>query len=66
VEQAQARVLTGRLALLLQSALMLRDASGDAAALFCTSRLSGQHGRAFGTLPADANMGLLLDRAFTA
>jgi putative acyl-CoA dehydrogenase len=64
VDQAQARVLTERVALLLQAGLMLRDAPREMAAAFCASRLGGAHGLAFGTLPSDAAQVPLLERAY--
>jgi putative acyl-CoA dehydrogenase len=64
VDQAQARALTERLALLLQASLLLREAASDVAALFCASRLGGMHGLAFGTLPSEAAHGALLERAY--
>lgn len=50
-----------RLALLLQASVLLRAASPVARA-FCTGRLR-HGGRVFGTLPADVDGALLLERA---
>jgi putative acyl-CoA dehydrogenase len=47
-----ARDLTEKLALVLQASLMVRYSSPATAEAFITSRLAGQHGNAFGTLPA--------------
>jgi putative acyl-CoA dehydrogenase len=47
-----ARDLTEKLALALQASLMVRYSSPAMAEAFITSRLAGQHGNAFGTLPA--------------
>ncbi|MET0287649.1 MAG: acyl-CoA dehydrogenase family protein, partial [Polyangiales bacterium] len=64
VDQAQARMLTERLALLLQASLLLREAPAELAALFCASRLGGEHGLAFGTLPVGTPWAPILERAF--
>jgi putative acyl-CoA dehydrogenase len=61
-EQAQARRITERLALLLQAAVLLRAQSPNASA-FIRSRLGAEHGMAFGTLPADIDVGAVLGRA---
>jgi putative acyl-CoA dehydrogenase len=60
--EAGARLLVEHLALLLQASVLLRSGS-PAAALFCRSRLGGQHGLAMGTLPARADFGMLISRA---
>ncbi len=61
-EQAQARRVTERLALLLQAAVLLRAQSPNASA-FIRSRLGAEHGMAFGTLPADVDFAAVLVRA---
>jgi putative acyl-CoA dehydrogenase len=61
-EQAQARRITERLALLLQAAVLLRAQSPNASA-FIRSRLGAEHGMAFGTLPADIDVATVLGRA---
>ena len=63
--QAGARFLVERMALALQASVLLRAAC-PAADTFCRSRLTGQHGLAFGTLPADVDFGAAIDRAFAA
>jgi putative acyl-CoA dehydrogenase len=57
-----ARWLVERLALALQAAMLLACGS-PAAGLFVRSRLSGEHGLAFGTLPAGGDVEGLLARA---
>ncbi len=47
-----ARELTEKLALALQASLIVRHSSPAIADAFIASRLAGQHGNAFGTLPA--------------
>ena len=62
VEEGDARVLTERIALALQASLMIRfSPAGDA---FCASRIEGNWGRAFGTLPRGINLNPILDGAF--
>lgn len=61
-DPALARLYCERLALLLQASILLRAASPLALA-FVRSRLGGEHGRAFGTLPADIDAGAVLTRA---
>ena len=55
-----ARELTERLALALQAALVVRHGSPAVAEAFLASRLAGQHGQAFGTLPADMDVDAVL------
>ena len=63
--EAGARLLVERLALALQASVLLR-AGSPAATLFIRSRLGGEHGLAFGTLPADVDEAHLLARALPA
>lgn len=64
-QEAGARMLVERLALALQAAVLLR-AGSPVAPLFARSRLGGEHGLAFGTLPAAADVAPLLARALPA
>jgi putative acyl-CoA dehydrogenase len=57
----QARRLTESLALALQGGLMVRDASPQAAGAFIVSRLAGDHGQTFGTLPPDGDVDFILE-----
>ncbi len=52
VSDYAARELTEKLALALQASLIVRHSSAAIADAFIASRLAGQHGNAFGTLPA--------------
>jgi len=54
--EAQARRLTESLVLALQGALLVRFAPGGVADAFCASRLAGDWGHAFGTLPAGCDL----------
>ncbi len=61
--EARARRLVERLALALQGSLMVRHASPAAADAFCASRMAGDWGRAFGTLPSGLDLGAIVERA---
>lgn len=58
-----ARRITETLALALQASLMVRYSSPEAADAFCATRLDGDGGRAFGTLPSAAPMDKILELA---
>jgi putative acyl-CoA dehydrogenase len=60
--EAQARRVTERLALLLQASVLLR-AQSPLAPAFVASRLGGEHGMAFGTLPDDVDVHAIMARA---
>jgi putative acyl-CoA dehydrogenase len=64
--ETRARRVVERLALALQASLLVRHAPPEVADAFCASRLAGDGGRAFGTLPAGAEIGGILDRALAA
>jgi putative acyl-CoA dehydrogenase len=64
--EARARRIVEKLALSLQAALMIRHSAPAAADLFCASRLAGDAGRTFGTLPAHAQFGALVGRTLPA
>jgi putative acyl-CoA dehydrogenase len=58
-----ARELTEKLALALQASLVIRHSTPAIAGAFIASRLAGQHGNAFGTLPAGSDVDGILDTA---
>ncbi|WP_212831385.1 acyl-CoA dehydrogenase family protein [Catellatospora sp. TT07R-123] len=60
--QLRARRLVERLALVLQGSLLVRHAPAAVADAFCASRLAGDRGLAFGTLPPGLDLGGILDR----
>jgi putative acyl-CoA dehydrogenase len=60
--ESGARRLVERMALVLQGALLVRYAPEAVADAFCASRLAGDHGSAFGTLPAGVDFDALLTR----
>ena len=56
-----ARELTEKLALALQASLLVRHGSPELAEAFIASRLAGQHGQSFGTLPIGVNVDSILE-----
>jgi putative acyl-CoA dehydrogenase len=60
--QREARILTERAALLLQASLLIRYGSPATAEAFCASRLDGEGGFTFGTLPQGTNVRAIIDR----
>ncbi|MFF8973423.1 acyl-CoA dehydrogenase family protein [Streptomyces sp. NPDC014995] len=61
--QAAARRLVERMALTLQASLLIRHAPAAVADAFCATRLGGDGGYAFGTLPDGADLDGILGRA---
>ena len=61
--EGRARRLVERMALVLQGALLVRHAPTEVADLFCASRLGGDWGGAFGTLPSTPALRAVVDRA---
>jgi putative acyl-CoA dehydrogenase len=59
----RARRIVERMALALQGALLVRHAPKAVADAFCASRLGGDWGRAFGTLPTGVETSAIIDRA---
>ncbi|WP_432189466.1 acyl-CoA dehydrogenase family protein [Streptomyces sp. Tue6028] len=61
--EGRARRLVERFALVLQGALLVRYASAEVADAFCASRLGGDWGTAFGTLPHSLDLATVVERA---
>jgi putative acyl-CoA dehydrogenase len=61
--ETRARRLVERMALALQGALLVRDGDPAVADAFAASRLAGDRGLAFGTLPAGIDFGRIVARA---
>ena len=59
--ESRARWLTERLALALQATLVVRHGRKEVAEAFVASRIAGDHGHNFGTLPADANIDAIME-----
>jgi putative acyl-CoA dehydrogenase len=60
--ESRARRIVEKMALALQASLLLRYGDEAVADAFCASRLSGDWGQAFGTLPAGTDFGRIIDR----
>jgi putative acyl-CoA dehydrogenase len=61
--ERNARRLTERMALVLQASLLVRFGDDAVCEAFCISRLDGDRGAAFGTLPAGCNFARIVSRA---
>ncbi|MFD4574526.1 acyl-CoA dehydrogenase family protein [Streptomyces sp. NPDC058417] len=61
--EARARRIAERFALVLQGALLVRHAPPEVADAFCASRLGGDAGAAFGTLPHTLDLASVVERA---
>ncbi|MGW9522059.1 acyl-CoA dehydrogenase family protein [Streptomyces diastaticus] len=61
--EGRARRLVERMALVLQGSLLVRFAPPEVADAFCASRLGGDWGHAFGTLPHTLDLGAVVERA---
>jgi len=64
--EADARRVAEEMTLVLQASLLVRHAPAAVADAFCATRLSGDWGRAFGTLPSGLDLEAILDRAAPA
>jgi putative acyl-CoA dehydrogenase len=64
--EGQARRVVERMALVLQASLLVRHAPAEVADAFCASRLGGDWGNTFGTLPTGVATAALVDRAAPA
>jgi putative acyl-CoA dehydrogenase len=62
IEQRARRIVEAA-ALALQAGLMAQHASGAAADAFISSRIGGDWGHAFGTLPVGARCGDIIERS---
>ncbi|MEU3856348.1 DNA alkylation response protein [Streptomyces sp. NPDC028722] len=62
-DQTGARRLVERMALALQASLLVRHAPHPVADAFCATRLGGDWGHSFGTLPAGTDLDRILERA---
>jgi putative acyl-CoA dehydrogenase len=60
--ETRARGLVERMALALQASLLVRYGDPAVADAFCASRLEGDSGRAFGTLPAGTDFDRIIRR----
>ena len=60
--EVRARRLVESMALALQGSLLVRHAPPAVADAFCASRLAGDHGNVFGTLPSNTDFRSVIDR----
>jgi putative acyl-CoA dehydrogenase len=60
--ESRARRVVEKMALALQASLLVRYGDEAVADAFCASRLAGDWGQAFGTLPAGTDFGRIIDR----
>ncbi len=60
--EARARRVVERMALALQASLLVRFGDPAVADAFCASRLAGESGLAFGTLPRGTDFGRIIER----
>jgi len=58
-----ARQVVERMALALQASLLLRHAPAAVSDAFCSTRLDGDWGHAFGALPRGVETGAIVERA---
>ncbi|OLE29041.1 MAG: DNA alkylation response protein [Actinobacteria bacterium 13_1_20CM_3_71_11] len=61
-DESAARRVVERMALVLQAALLVRYGTAEVADAFCASRLGGDHGMAFGTLPSGVAVDAIVAR----
>ena len=61
--EGRARRLVERIAVVLQGSLLVRFAPSEVADAFCASRLGGDWGASFGTLPHTLDLGSVVERA---
>ncbi len=61
--QHRARRVVGDMALALQGSLLVRYGHPSVADAFCASRLAGDWGSVFGTLPTGVDTAAIIDRA---
>ncbi len=60
--QSRARRVVERMAIALQASLLVRHGDPAVADAFCASRLAGDWGHAFGTLPSGTNFSRIIER----
>jgi putative acyl-CoA dehydrogenase len=59
--EIRARRLVERMAIALQGSILVRHGLPDTAEAFCATRLTGDHGHSFGTLPAGLGFRAIID-----
>ena len=61
--ELRARRIVETMALVLQGSLLVRHGPAAVADAFCASRLAGETGHAFGTMPPGLDLRSIIDRA---
>jgi len=64
--ERRARRMVEKMGLALQGALLVTSGNAEVSDAFCASRLAGDGGLAFGTLPADTDFQTIIERAWPA
>jgi len=64
--ELRSRMIVERMALALQASILIRAGNTDVAASYCATRLGGEHGLNYGTLPSGAPISALVERASLA
>ena len=62
-EEARARRVAEQIALVLQASLLVRHGHPAVADAFCATRLGGDWGHAYGTLPSGLDLPAIIERA---
>ena len=60
--ELRARRIVERMAIALQASLLIRHGDAAVAEAFCATRLAGDHGHAFGTLPPGLALAAIVER----
>jgi putative acyl-CoA dehydrogenase len=60
--ETRARAIVEKMAVVLQGSLLMRHGDPNVAELFCASRIGGEWGHAFGTLPHSNHFNLVIER----
>ena len=62
--ERRSRIVLGKMAIVLQAALLIRHSTREIAEAFCASRLSGSASHLYGTLPEWVDCAAIVDRSF--
>ncbi|MFF5287948.1 acyl-CoA dehydrogenase family protein [Paractinoplanes globisporus] len=65
-DEGQARRIAERMAVILQASLLVRHSPAEVADAFCATRLAGDWGHTFGTLPPGVDTAAIIERAAPA
>jgi putative acyl-CoA dehydrogenase len=65
-DESQARRIAERMAVILQASLLVRHSPAEVADAFCATRLAGDWGHTFGTLPPGVDTAAIIERSAPA